>query len=66
MNTYIFIWIDTFYKAVLFLTIINVDVEPITIGKKIFLIIYALVSVVLISLANMAIQRPFDIFPIID
>lgn len=56
-------WIDAFYNAALVLTAINIDVQPMTVGQKLFIIIYAFVSVILLlSLANTAMQRIFDIF----
>jgi hypothetical protein len=56
-------WIDAFYNAAVVLTAINVDINPLTVGQKLFIIVYAFVSVVLLlSLANAVMERIFDIF----
>jgi hypothetical protein len=56
-------WIDALYNAALIVTAISVEVNPMTTGQKLFIIIYSLIAVILlISIATDAIRRIFDIF----
>lgn len=56
-------WIDAFYNASLILTGIDVETTPTTTGQKIFISVYAIVSILLlVSLANIATQRIYEIF----
>lgn len=55
-------WLDAFYHAALTLAAISLEVEAMTVGQKIFIVVYSLVSVLmLISLANTATLRLFDL-----
>lgn len=57
------IWIDAFYVTSLILTGIDLDVVPITFEQKIFIIFYAVFSIlILLSMANLAIQYFFHLF----
>jgi len=56
-------WIDAFYAATLILTGIDIEVNVTTVGQKIFIIIYALLTVLLLlSMANVAVQYLFNLF----
>lgn len=56
-------WIDAFYNAVLILTAIDIANQPISTGQKLFIIIYALISVILLlSIINAGVQRLADSF----
>ena len=53
-------WIDAFYVSSLILTGIELEVVPITFGQKLFIIFYALFSIlILLSMANLAVQYFF-------
>lgn len=56
-------WIDAFYVASLILTGIDLEVVPITVGQKIFIIFYAVFSIlILLSMANLTVQYFFHLF----
>ena len=56
-------FLDAFYHATLIITAISIDIDVVTVGQKLFIIVYALVSVIiLLSIANSLIQNLFDIF----
>ena len=56
-------WIDSVYAATLILTGIDIEVTVTTNTQKIFIIFYALLTVIiLLSMANVAIQYFFDLF----
>lgn len=49
-------WVDALYTAVLILTGIHINVVPITDSEKIFIVFYALLTVIiLLSLANISV-----------
>lgn len=55
-------WIDAFYNASLVLTAIGVEVDPQTVGQKLFIIVYSLISVLLLlSIANSVADRIFAV-----
>jgi hypothetical protein len=50
-------WVNGLYTAVLVLTGINIEVNPITDGQKLFIVIYALLTVIiLLSFANVVVE----------
>jgi hypothetical protein len=56
-------WIDALYAASLILTGIDIEVVPTTNAQKIFIIFYALLTVlILLSMANLAVQYFFHLF----
>lgn len=50
-------WVDALYSSVLILTGIDIEVIPITDGQKIFIVFYALLTIIiLLSFVNVAVE----------
>lgn len=56
-------WLNAFYGAVLVATGINIEYDAMTTVQKVFIIIYAILSVIIfLSIANTIIDRLYDMY----